>query len=89
MIELKAAPGSDPVLDPKIVTAILSNRIFAQTGSGQCNQLFISGVTFGGIMFFMLVCFFIICPKRFCCMEESDGDYGTTKVPEWTPDNTL
>ena len=82
MIELKAAPGSDPVLDPKIVTAILSNPIFAQTGSGQCNQLFISGVTFGGIMVIILACFFICCPKKFCCMEESDGDYGTTKLED-------
>lgn len=82
-IELQAAPGSDPVLDPKIVTALLSNRIFAQTGSGQCNQLFISVTTIVAIILIILFCFLICCPRKFPCLSvresSSSGDYGTSK----------
>jgi hypothetical protein len=83
VIELHAAPGSNPVLDPKIITAILSNRIFAQTGSGQCNQVFTVGVVFGGVMVLVLVVFFVCCPRRFfCTAEKSEGDYGTRKLED-------
>ena len=83
VIELHAAPGSNPVLDPKIITAILSNRIFAQTGSGQCNQFFTVGVILGGVMVLVLVLFCVCCPRRFFCMaEKSEGDYGTRKLED-------
>jgi hypothetical protein len=84
-IKLKGEPGTDKVLDPIIITAIVSNRIFAQIGSGWSMQFLIAGWTIIILILISLICCFICCRGIFpceCCQKDccnDDGDYGSGK----------
>ena len=83
-IALKAAPGSHPVLDPKIVSAILANRIFAGISSGGCMTWTTLGWTFL-IIFGLMFLGVMICCNPWCKDSTPKDFYDTEEKKSFLP----